>query len=156
MADFLAKNLAFLLKGDMNRQAQVAAKAGTTQPTISKWSKLHDTGSTSEPGFRSMAKLAAALGVSLDDLAHRDLEAAGPSAQSQVLGFNVDKLADLIETLEGAEMDAKRRLPPMQKASILATLYADGRVTGSSDDAIRATLVSILLSQEAASESIPP
>lgn len=155
MSDYLLKNLAFLLQGDQSRQAALAAKAGTTQPTISKWSRLYASQSKAEPGFRSMAKLCAALGVSLDDLASRDLETDGPAGQSQPVGFDTAKLADLIETVEAAVSDAGRPMPPQQKAAVLATLYADSRVTGASDEAVRATLVSILLSQEPARESDP-
>ena len=67
--DFLAKNLAFLLKGGEKVQAPLAEKIGVGQPTVSKWSRLHETGSASEPGFRSMSRLCQALKISMDDLA---------------------------------------------------------------------------------------
>lgn len=99
MTDLLTKNLAFLLKGDRRAQTAIAEKIGVSQPTISKWSTLHVSRSTSEPGFRNMAQLGKGLGVSLDDLAFRDLEDEGPSAPSQPERLNDSIMAQGVELL---------------------------------------------------------
>lgn len=85
MKDLLTKNLAYLLRGkDKAAQADIAFRTKVAQPTISKWGRLDETDSGSEPEFRSMARLALALDVSLDDLAYRDLEAEGCSPAKTV------------------------------------------------------------------------
>ena len=78
----------------------IADKIGVSQPTISKWSRLEQTGSISEPEFRKMARLARVLNVSLEDLAWRDLRREPPRAPSQDSGLDVSKLAGLIEAIE--------------------------------------------------------
>lgn len=132
MNDLLTKNLAFLLAGDGQAQTTIADKIGVTQGTVSKWSKLYERGSKSEPEFRGMARLAAALGISLDDLARRDLEGEGISPptqlhqnQSQPVRLDPARLALAIGTFEGALQDANRVLDPDRKARIISLLYAD-------------------------------
>lgn len=97
MTDYLAKNLAYLLKGDRATQNAIAEKTGVGQPTISKWSRMLVSGSASEPEFRSMARLCAAVGVSLDDLANRDIEESGPSPASQSVGFSDETISQALE-----------------------------------------------------------
>jgi transcriptional regulator with XRE-family HTH domain len=149
MNDMLAQNLAFLLKGDKATQTAVAQQVGVGQPTISKWSKLAEIGSPSEPEFRKMALLARAMRVSLDDLAWRDLENDPPASASQSAGLDVDKLATLIETVEAAVERSGRRVPARTKARLLTALYRDDQASAaSSAQAVQAALASILATME--------
>lgn len=133
MNDLLAKNLAFLLRGDKKEQTRIANKIGVSQGTISKWSLLHGKGSPSEPEFRKMARLAECLNVSLADLAYRDLEVEGPSPQSphppsQPVRLDTGRLSLLIECMEGALLDSGRLLDPDRKARIISLMYADAGI----------------------------
>lgn len=131
MADMLTKNLAFLLRGDKSVQAATAAKAGVTQPTISKWARLHETNSESEPEFRDMARLCASLGVSLDALAFRDIEREGLGV-SQPLRHEEGTMAQAVELLQlmaDARPDDRRFSRPtwaMIKFAALAIEKAKG------------------------------
>lgn len=159
MTDLLAKNLAFLLKGDKNAQTAVAEAIGVTQPTISKWSQMHEKAVSSEPSFRNMAKLAARFKITLDDLGSRDLEVEGPSSPagvaslSQRAGLDVAKLADLLSTLDSACEKARVRIPPRVRARLVASIYADEEASAaSSPQAIQAALVGILSTMEISNE----
>lgn len=124
MTDYLAKNLAFLLKGDKATQTAISEKAGVGQPTISKWSRMYGSGSASEPEFRSMARLCSVLGVSLDDLASRDIEQAGPSPESHSVGFDdetISQALDLVYLLADARPeDASLRRPSWATIKVAA------------------------------------
>lgn len=104
----LTKNLAFLLK-DYEGQAELASYLEVSQPTISKWASLYRKGSDSEPEFRKMAKLAKHFGVSVDDLANRDLEAAGPSRSSQSAKLDLDRLGHALTSIDKALANRKIR-----------------------------------------------
>ena len=100
----LAKNLAFLLgAADRVSQEAIAKGAGTTQPTISKWAAL----GTRKPEFRSMALLAKHLGVSLDDLAWRDLERDGPSRPSHPAKLDLRRLGVALTAIDKALSDVE-------------------------------------------------
>lgn len=144
MNDFLAANLRFLTRGEAEIQAKAAAAAGVGQPAISKII----TGRVKEPSYRTVLGLARYFGVSVDDLLTRDLERDGPSVPSQPTRIDAGKLADLIETVEGAIADSRRHVPARIKARIVARLYAEGRAAGASADAIQALLTGILVSLE--------
>ena len=148
MTDMLAENLAFLLKGDTDVQAKIAQSVGVTQPTISKWSRLAATKSTSEPEFRKMARLARALGVSLDDLAWRDIAKEPPHARSQPAGMDAVKLADLIEAVEATASDRGISLPPRFKARVVAALYTSSGDEPLTAQAVRAALAAVMTSLE--------
>lgn len=120
MSDFLAKNLAFLLKGDKSAQAAIAHKAQTTQPTISKWSRLQG-----EPGFRSMARLCAAIGVSMDDLAFRDIREYGLSEVSQPARLDIPRLSVAIGALDTALDNLGLDWTPEAKAEVVSHLYSE-------------------------------
>lgn len=153
MNDLLAKNLAFLLRGDKQAQTTIAERIGVNQGTVSKWSKLLEKGSKSEPEFRGMARLAAALGISLADLAHRDLEAEGPSptsasqAASQPLRLDTARLALLIECMEGGLLDSGRLLDPNRKARIISLMYADAGIP-STREAVEAAMRGVFMVME--------
>lgn len=154
MNDLLAKNLAFLLKGDKKAQAQIAEKVGVSQGTVSKWANLYAKGSNSEPEFRSMARLAECLNVSLADLASRDLEIEGPShpllphqSLSQPVRLDTSRLALLIECMEGALRDSGRALDPARKARIIALMYADAGIQNTRD-AVEAAMRGAFMTME--------
>lgn len=145
MNDLLAENLAYLLKGDAAVQAALAQRVGVTQPTISKWSRLAQTGSTSEPEFRKIARLAQALNVSLDDLAWRDLEHDPPAPASQPAGLDADKLSVVLGIVEGAIADSRKRVPMDFKARMVKRVYeSQPTVTVDSAPALQAALASLL------------
>ena len=146
MSDFLAPNLRFLTRGEAEIQAKAAAAAGVGQPAISKII----TGRVREPSYRTVLGLARYFGVSVDDLLTRDLERDGPSAASQPAGIDASKLADLIETVEGAIADSRRTIPTRIKARLLARLYVEDRAAGASAEAIQSLLTGILVSLEEA------
>lgn len=148
MDDMLAANLAFLLRGDKAAQTAIADKIGVSQPTISKWSRLEQTGSISEPEFRKMARLARVLNVSLEDLAWRDLRREPPRAPSQDSGLDVSKLAGLIEAIEATARDADLELDPRFKARVIAAYYANSGEEPLTAQAIRTALTAVMKSLE--------
>lgn len=146
MRTFLAENLRFLTRGEAEIQAKAAAAAGVGQPAISKII----TGRVKDPSYRTALGLARYFGVSVDDLLTRDLERDGPSSASQPAGIDAAKLADLIETVEGAIADSGRTIPTRIKARLLARLYVEDRAAGASAEAIQSLLTGILVSLEEA------
>jgi len=113
MNDMLTKNLAFLLRGDKQAQAAIAERIGVSQGTISKWSKLHEKGSSSEPEFRNMAILANKLGVPLEDLAYRDIEREGLSrSPSQPATLDISRIGLALTSVDKAlrDMEIQGRL----------------------------------------------
>jgi len=145
MNDMLAENLAHLLKGDPAVQAALAQKVGVTQPTISKWSRLAETKSTSEPEFRKIARLSRALGVSLDDLAWRDIANDPPGPASQPAGLDADKLALVLGIVEGAIADSRKRVPADFKARMIKRVYeSQPTVSPDSAAAVQSALAGLL------------
>lgn len=144
--DMLKKNLRWFSSNPELARGQAAAgtAAGVGQPAVSKIIQ----GKTKEPGYRTVMGLAKHYGVSMDDLVMRDLERDGPSNPSQPAGLNAEKLADLIETVDGAIADSGRPVPAKLKARLLAMLYTGDGASAANADAIRAALTSILLSLE--------
>jgi len=143
--DYLAKNLQFLTQTPGKGQTEAANAIGVRQPAISKIAR----GETGEPGYRTVAGLAAFYGVSVDDLINRDLSMEGVIGVSQPVGLEVAKLADLIETVEVAIERSGRRLPAKTKARLLAALYGDDQASAaSSAQAVQAALASILATLE--------
>lgn len=142
----LLTNLRFLTQAETGTGGQAGAgkAAGIGQPAVSKIL----TQRTREPGYKTVLGLAQHFGVTVDDLLTRDLERDGPSVASQPTGLDVGKLANLIETVEGAIVDAKRPVPPRIKARLLTTLYADDRAAGASAEAIQRLLTSVFVSLE--------
>lgn len=138
----LAKNLAYLLRGDRFAQANLAEKVGVTQPTISKWSRMEQTGSTAEPEFRKIAKLARVVGVSLDDLAWRDVSSISSGSKSQPVGRDDANMAQAVELLHMlAELrpdDARFRR--ISWHAIQVTAKAIAKAEGSQKDAVRMIL----------------
>lgn len=68
---------------------------------------------------------------------------------SQSVRLNVEKLANLIETVEAAVTQSRRQLPAHTKAKIIATLYShDQAAAASSPQAVQVALASILASME--------
>lgn len=145
MNDMLADNLAYLLKGDREAQTNVAEKVGVTQPTISKWSRMALTGSASEPEFRKIAKLAHVLGVSLDDLAWRDVSALPPKSSSQPVGLDADKLTLVLSLVEGAIADSGKSVEPKFKARMIKRVYEDQHaLSAEAASAVRLALAGLL------------
>ena len=138
----LAKNLAYLLRGDRIAQTNLADKVGVTQPTISKWSRMAQTESTAEPEFRKIAKLARVVGVSLDDLAWKDVSALPADSKSQPVGQDDANMAQAVELLHMlAELrpdDARFRR--ISWHAIQVTAKAIARAEGSQKDAVRMIL----------------
>ncbi|MHC9085374.1 helix-turn-helix domain-containing protein [Luteimonas sp. RIT-PG2_3] len=143
--DTFQKNLSFLL-GSAQTQARVAEAIGKNQSAVSKWSR----GETKEPEFRSMAKLARVLGVSLDDLAYRDLEEQGPSAAanataSHSVGIeyaNMDQAVELLYMM-AAFRPGDARFHRISWHSIQVAAKAIARAEGSQTDAVRMILEEI-------------
>ena len=141
----LAANLAHLLKGDRDAQNTVADRVGVTQPTISKWSRMAETGSSSEPEFRKIAKLAQVLNVSLDDLAWRDLASLPPRSASQAVGLDPDKMTLVLDIVEGAIADSGKSVERKLKARMIKRVYEDKHaLSGAAADAVRLALAGFL------------
>jgi hypothetical protein len=69
--------------------------------------------------------------------------------ESQVLGIDVEKLSDLLETVEAAVAKSKRLVPPRTKARLVAALYVDEQASAAgSAQAVQAALASILATLE--------
>lgn len=139
MTDMLAKNLAYLLHKDRCDQTALAAKVEIGQPTINKWSKLLEKRSDSEPGFRSMMRLARGLGYSLDDLAYRDIAALGASRPSQPAQLDPDKLGHALTAVDSAlsEKRLKGQLGKHAETLIYALAILDKHFQGEVSPAMR-------------------
>ena len=145
----LAVNLAYLLRGDRAAQAAVAEAVGVGQPTISKWSRLAVTNSHSEPEFRKMARLARHMGVSLDDLAWRDLENDPPHSASQPMGLALDRMAVVLEVVDGAIADSRKRVPPKFRANLVKRVYEMPiELTPDTTETVRTMLVALMENDE--------
>ena len=118
--DYLALNLAYLLGENKATQAAIAEQVGVAQPTIGKWARLEETGS--QPEFRKIAKLAAVLGVSLDDLVNRDIEAQGPSHPKRP---DPENLATAMGTVDEILLQSGYQPAPLQKAAAISAAYEE-------------------------------
>ncbi|ADV26988.1 helix-turn-helix domain protein [Pseudoxanthomonas suwonensis 11-1] len=101
-------------------------------------------------GMQTTTKLrviAEALGVSLSYLeTGKGPKAGGPSQDS---GLDVEKLTDLLETVEAAIAKSGRVVPPRIKARLVATLYRDEQASAAaSAQAVQAALAGLLISME--------
>lgn len=129
MADFLDKNLAYVLekaKREGITQVQLSELVGVGQPTISKWKNLGlrrtDAGAAPEPTFRGMAKLASKLDFSLDDLAFRDMGQLEKVA-SQPMGLDLHRLGHALTSFDKALKDQKIRGSMGKLAKTFAVAY---------------------------------
>lgn len=101
-------------------------------------------------GMQTTTKLrviAEALGVSLSYLE----TGKGPKSggESQPAGLDVEKLTDLLETVEAAIAKSGRVVPPRIKARLIAALYRDDQASAaSSAQAVQAALAGLLISME--------
>lgn len=69
--------------------------------------------------------------------------------ESQSVGIDVEKLADLLETVEAAVTKSKRQIPPRTRARLVAALYTDEQASAAgSAQAVQAALASILATLE--------
>ena len=122
---------------------------GLKQPDISKIERgLHRS-----PEMH-VGPLAAALGVLPSDITRRVDEMVGlaptPSFEpSQPLGLDVEKLTDVLETVESAIVKSGKRIPPRTKARLVVAMYRDEQASAaSSSQAVQAALFSLLASME--------
>lgn len=128
-----------LLRAEMTQQ-EMARIAGTTKQYVSQL----ESGRNQVPNSLILDAWARHFRVSLNWLLTGS-EARQPSAQeSQPVGLDVDRLTDLIETVEAAQIQASRAMPPRMKARIVASLYA----SNVSRDAVNAALAGILATLE--------
>lgn len=146
MKDMLTKNLAFLLKGDKDAQQVLADQIGITQPTVSKWSNFYEKGSTSEPEFRKIARLARHFGVSLDDLYSRDLEVEGRSGLSQPERLDSERMATVVGTIDAFLARTGFRPSALAKAAAVCDMYAAMSAGQESDEESSAMIAVILQS----------
>lgn len=95
---FLSKNLSYLAARAELNQTQVAKAAGVNQGTVSRLmdNQIKDT------GYTAVWKLARYFRVSMDDLVGRDLEAEGPSPQSQHMEIDPDIFASALVSWDKA------------------------------------------------------
>lgn len=97
----------------------------------------------------ALHKIAARLGVRVEWLETGKSPKVDPETGSQSAGLDVGKLADLLGTVEAAVEKARIKLPPMVKARLVATLYADKEASAAaSAQAVQAALVGILATME--------
>lgn len=69
--------------------------------------------------------------------------------ESQSVGIDVEKLTDLLETVEAAVAKSKRQVPTRTKARLVAALYANEQASAAgSAQAVQAALASILATLE--------
>jgi transcriptional regulator with XRE-family HTH domain len=90
-----------------------------------------------EPKASEIPALARAVNASVGEL-------LGVEEASQPMGPDPDKLADLIEALEAAAIQARREIPPRTKARLVASLYA----SNANRETVKAALASILATLE--------
>lgn len=133
---------------------QAAADAiGCSRPTVIRW---EDDPAAISIGGKYLNNAARAykvrpewLQLQTDDDGfpwHVDRPSPSPS---QSTGLDVGKLADLLGTVEAAVEKARIKLPPMVKARLVATLYADKEASAAaSAQAVQAALVGILATME--------
>lgn len=75
------------------------------------------------------------------------------STPSQYGGLDIAKLADLLGTVEAAVAEARIKLPPVVKARLVTTLYADKEASAAaSAQAVQAALIGILATMETSYE----
>lgn len=124
---------------------------GLKQPDISKIERgLHRS-----PEMH-VGPLAAALGVLPGDITRRVDEMVGlvpvsaPAPQvSQAVGLDVEKLTDMVETVESAIAKSGRGISPRTKARLIVAMYRDEHAsTAASSQAVQAALFSLLASME--------
>ncbi|MBO1748927.1 helix-turn-helix domain-containing protein [Stenotrophomonas indicatrix] len=122
---------------------------GLKQPDISKIERgLHRS-----PEMH-VGPLAAALGVLPGDITRRVDEMVGlapaPVPQpSQAVGLDVEKLTDMVETVESAIAKSGKSISPRTKAKLIVAMYRDEHAsTAASSQAVQAALFSLLASME--------
>jgi len=132
--DYLAKNLRFLTAIPQKGQTEAAEATGLRQPTISKIV----TGETGEAGYRTVAKLAAFYGVTMDDLVFRDFESTGVIPASHRPGFDDATMAQALELLyllaDARPEDRRLRRPTW--ATVQAAAKAIKRAEGDQRNAM--------------------
>lgn len=139
--DYLVKNLQFLTQTPGKGQTEAAAAMGLKQPAISKIVR----GETQEPGFRTVAGLAAFYGVSLDAILNQDLTMAGIHGPSQAAGLDDATMAQGVELLY-LLADARPDDPRFQRPSwamIKIAAKAVNRAAGSPRDAMAEILAEL-------------
>jgi transcriptional regulator with XRE-family HTH domain len=140
--DFLSQNLRHLSRLPGKGQTEAAQAAGLTQSAVSKIAR----GETREAGYRTVARLAAFYGVSMDDLVLRDLESLGPSSPSQPAGFDEATMSQALELLyllaDARPEDSRLRRPTW--ATILAAAKAIKRAEGEQREAMAQFLTDLV------------
>lgn len=124
----------------LNRR-ELAERIGMPYPTLAGLENGDQAGST------KLHAIAAALGVRVDWLESGRGAQTGVADESPAyhpMGLDTSKLADLIETVEAAAIQARRQLSPRTKARLVASLYT----SSASGDAVTAALASILATLE--------
>lgn len=101
--NYLASNLKFL-KGERT-QVQLEELTGIKQTTISRILNPARADGISDPGILTVKALADLFQVSLDDILSRDIAKNGRSPQSQVSGFDRDRLGTALTAIETALTD---------------------------------------------------
>lgn len=123
----------------------VLSRAGVYQ-----W--LNDTVKRDKVRDETVQKICKALAIRRDWL----MDGKGPmdsKPTSHPMGLDVGKLASLLATVESAVEQARIKLPPMVKARLVATLYADqGASAAASAQAVQSALVGILATMETSDE----
>lgn len=140
MDDFLSQNISYLSTRPGFSEKEAERATGIGQPAINKIAR----GRTQEAGYRTVAKLAAFYGVSVDDLIHRDLAKSG-GALSQPAGLDHATMAqgvELLYLLADARPEDKRLERPTW-AMIQVAAKAVSRAEGSPREAMAEILAEL-------------
>lgn len=121
-------------------KAEIAEALGVSKQAVTGW---ETTGRISRGSLSGLAKLA---GLPLEHFVRPSAaEILSTPPPSQPGRLDVDKLTDLIETVEAAVLQSGRTLPPRTKARVLARLYMNDQAqAASSPEAVRTLLASLL------------
>lgn len=128
----------------------LVAKNALSRAGVYQW--LNDTVKRDKVRDETVQKLCKVLGIRRDWL----MDGRGPmnaASSSHPVGLDVGKLASLLATVESAVEKARIKLPPMVKARLVATLYADqGASEAASAQAVQSALMGILATMETSDE----
>lgn len=126
----------------IRQQAELAKRLNTSSQVINNWEARGIS-------LKGANKVQAQLGISSTWILSDEGPEVAPASQS--MGLDVEKLADLLETVEDAIAMSRRQVPARTKARVVAALYADERVSAAgSAEAVSAVLAGILATLEEA------